>query len=199
MTEHRPTPASATPPTAAGRLQLAPVIVALAVFFVASMGLLVWSHHRWDTLLRGSVVPLDRLAEVRRHALAAELFAERLIAGDRSVSASLVHAELDRSRIANTELLFGNGSLAGMYADTASDPALQAAAEAQMRALDTFRTAVAARRSAPAAARAPRCARLAGCSTPPRITSRASSSATSHAVAPSSTASTRSTSRSSAP
>ena len=149
MTEHRPTPASATPPTAAGRLQLAPVIVALAVFFVASMGLLVWSHHRWDTLLRGSVVPLDRLAEVRRHALAAELFAERLIAGDRSVSASLVHAELDRSRIANTELLFGNGSLAGMYADTASDPALQVAAEAQMRALDTFRTAVAARLERP--------------------------------------------------
>ena len=55
--------------------------VGLALLMVAVMLMLGWSHYRWDQTFGDSIVPLDQLADSRENTLAAEAFAERLLAG----------------------------------------------------------------------------------------------------------------------
>lgn len=88
----------------------------LAVVGLAATVLLLmaWSSMRWDGALRESVVPLDRLAQSRYHASEAQVFAERLLRGDRSVSVELVLASLQRARHAGYSIIEPETALAGM-------------------------------------------------------------------------------------
>ena len=89
--------------------------VGLALLMVAVMLMLGWSHYRWDQTFGDSIVPLDQLADSRENTLAAEAFAERLLAGDSSIHADLVLARVQRALASCRQLRDGAGSLAGMH------------------------------------------------------------------------------------
>ncbi|TAL20508.1 MAG: EAL domain-containing protein [Aquabacterium sp.] len=115
------TPAPAPTPTetdpfaeviARQRPRLALVLTALYV--VLCLALMTWSHLRWRDTLGDAMVPLDLLSQSQHYATTAELFAERLLAGDRSVQAADVHARIQRALDAAENLVNQRGMLAGL-------------------------------------------------------------------------------------
>ena len=78
---------------------------AIALFVLVCLGLMAWTHLRWSSTLEHTVAPLDTLHQVRLRVQAAELYAERLLAHDPTVTQEMVLAELATAGVKSTQLL----------------------------------------------------------------------------------------------
>jgi len=73
--------------------------------------MLTASHLRWDSIQADSLVPMDRLSQMRYSVTAAALDMERVLAGDTSVPQARVLAHLQRAEHAAEDLVSGQGQL----------------------------------------------------------------------------------------
>lgn len=122
------------------RLPRGPLFLWLALLVCTGMGLMAWSHLRWDALLADTLIARDRLAQSRRFAALGELHAERLIAGDAaSISRERMVAELDRAVSSMRDLTDRRGELVGMQATRAVEGPLREAVLVYMAALSRSR------------------------------------------------------------
>jgi len=125
------------------------LLVATVVMVLLVLGMMSWSALRWDATLRESVVPLDRLALSRQSVIQAELFAERVLAGDPSSSPELVLGNLERAVHAGRDLASGRVRLAGMSDRHPASPELKAAVAEYLEVLQTMSERVKSRIASP--------------------------------------------------
>ncbi|MFC4524872.1 sensor domain-containing protein [Cupriavidus pinatubonensis] len=114
------------------------------------MVLMGWSNYRWDQALGESLIALDRLADSRRAATAAELHLERILNGDASSTRDLVIASLTRAREASQGLVKGYGQLAGFALIHPPTARIGEAAAAYAAELETMADAIRRRLANPA-------------------------------------------------
>jgi len=126
-----------------------PLLVATVAMVLVVLGMMSWSAMRWDATLRESVVPLDRLALSRQAVVQAELFAERVLAGDPASSPELVLGKLERAVHAGRDLASGHVRLAGMSARDPASPELKAAVADYLAVLQTMAERVKSRIASP--------------------------------------------------
>ncbi|CAL94844.1 putative bifunctional diguanylate cyclase/phosphodiesterase [Azoarcus olearius] len=125
-------------------------LVAITLVAIAVLLLVAWSSARWDTLLRDSAVPLDRLSQSRSFALQAELFTERLLAGDPGSSPSLVQANLQRASHAARAIVNDTTRLGRLEIAGPVSPELRLAVGEYLQVLDDMGRHIRARLVDPA-------------------------------------------------
>mgnify|MGYP001382707816 FL=1 len=65
---------------------------ATALFVLVCLGLIAWGHLSWTATLDASLGPRQAIATAQQSVQRAQLYAERLRAGDSTVSAAMVSA-----------------------------------------------------------------------------------------------------------